>query len=99
MTSLLMQGEPDIIFLVPIVAIVIGGLIAIVTMMTNHQRKMAELLRQDFQQQPGLVDEIRAMRSEMSELKDRVNQQTLMLESRPASRPANPPEVSERIRD
>jgi hypothetical protein len=49
-------------------------------MLTNHQRKMAELLRKDMQAQPGLVDEIRAMRGEMAELRDRVNQQTLMLE-------------------
>ncbi len=95
MTSLLMQGEPELALLIPIVAILIGGLIAIVTMMTNHQRKMAELLRRDVQQQPGLVDEIRAMRSEMADLRDRVNQQTLMIESRPN----RPPEVPERITD
>lgn len=67
---------------IPIVAILIGGLIAVVTMLTNHQRKMAELYRQDHMNQPGLVDEIRAMRGEMAELRDRVNQQTLMLERR-----------------
>ena len=65
---------------IPIVAILIGGLIAVVTMLTNHQRKMAELYRQDNMNQPGLVDEIRAMRGEMADLRDRVNQQTLMLE-------------------
>ena len=73
--------DPEgLVFMIPIVAIAIGGLIAITTMLTNHQRKMAELLRKDMQAQPGLVDEIRAMRSEMAELRDRVNQQTLMLE-------------------
>ena len=81
MTSLFAQMDPEVmVFLIPIVAIGIGGLIAITTMLTNHQRKMAELLRKDAQAQPGLVDEIRAMRGEMAELRDRVNQQTLMLE-------------------
>jgi len=79
--SLFAQMDPEgLVFMIPIVAIAIGGLIAITTMLTNHQRKMAELLRKDMQAQPGLVDEIRAMRSEMAELRDRVNQQTLMLE-------------------
>jgi hypothetical protein len=74
--------DPGIIgVFIPIVAIVIGGIIAVTTMLTNHQRKMAELYRRDAQQ-PGLLDEIRAMRAEMADLRDRVNQQTLMLESR-----------------
>jgi hypothetical protein len=94
-TSFLLADVGDVAVLIPIVAIAVGGLIAITTMMTNHQRKMAELLRRDAQQQPGLAEEIRAMRSEMAELKDRVNQQTLMLESRPVK----PPEVPERLRD
>ena len=96
--SLLAQVD-EVAVLIPIVAIVIGGLIAITTMLTAHQRKMAELFRKDVQGQPGLVDEIRAMRSEMADLRDRVNQQTLMIESRPAQRPPSPPEVSERLRD
>ena len=81
MSALLAQVDEVAVF-IPIVAIVIGGLIALVTMLTNHQRKMAELLRRDVQAQPGLVDEIRAMRGEMADLRDRVNQQTLMLERR-----------------
>jgi hypothetical protein len=95
MTELLAQADPEIIFIIPIVAIVVGGLIAITTMLTHHQRKMAELLRKDAQEKPGLVDEIRAMRGEMADLRDRVNQQTLMLESRPS----RPPEVPERLKD
>jgi hypothetical protein len=81
MNALFAQVDEVALF-IPIVAIVIGGLIALVTMLTNHQRKMAELLRKDVQQPTGLVDEIRALRGEMSELRDRVNQQTLMLERR-----------------
>jgi hypothetical protein len=90
----------EVAVLIPIIAIIIGGLIAITTMLTNHQRKMAELLRKDVQHQPGLADEIRAMRLEMADLRDRVNQQTLTIEnSRAVARPPAAPEVSERLRD
>jgi hypothetical protein len=86
--------------LIPIIAIATGGLIAITSMLINHQRKMAELLRSDAQNQPGLADEIRAMRGEMADLRDRVNQQTLSIEnSRSPQRPPAVPEVSERLRD
>ena len=81
---------------IPIVAILIGGLIAITTMLTNHQRKMAELYRQDNVNQPGLVDEMRAMRMELADLRDRVNQQTLAIESQ--KRPAQS-EVTQRLQD
>jgi HAMP domain-containing protein len=74
-----MPGEVAVF--IPIVALVIGGLIAITTMLTNHQRKMAEILRKDVQQ-PDLASEIRAMRQEISDLKDRVNQQALSIDDR-----------------
>lgn len=78
----LAQVDPGAIaVLIPVVAIVIGGLIAITTMLTNHQRKMAEIMRKDVQN-PDLVNEVRAMRQEMAELRDRVNQQALSLEER-----------------
>lgn len=82
--------------LIPIAAILVGGLIAITTMMTNHQRKMAELLRKDVQAQPGLVDELRAMRAELSELRDRVNQQTIAIES---NRRPVPTEMPQRLQE
>lgn len=93
MTQLLAAVDEVAVF-IPIVAILIGGLIAITTMLTNHQRKMAELMRRDVQNQPGLTDEIRAMRAEMADLRDRVNQQTLMIESKRA-----PQEVQQRTAD
>jgi HAMP domain-containing protein len=74
-------GGGELAIFIPIVAIVVGGLIAITTMLTNHQRKMAEILRKDVQT-PDLAHEVRAMRQEMAELKDRVNQQALSLEDR-----------------
>ncbi len=56
MSPLLMQTEPEIVFIIPIVAILVGGLIAITTMLTNHQRKMAELLRRTATAWPGRRD-------------------------------------------
>lgn len=98
--SRLLADTGDIAVLIPIIAIAVGGLIAITSMLINHQRKMAELLRNDARSQPGLADEIRAMRGEMADLRDRVNQQTLTIESsRAPLRPPTVPEVSERLRD
>ena len=96
----ILADSADIAVLIPIIAIAVGGLIAITSMLINHQRKMAELLRTEAQAQPGLAEEIRAMRGEMADLRDRVNQQTLTIEStRPAVRPPTAPEVAERLRD
>lgn len=73
--------DPGIIgVFIPIVAILVGGAIAITRMFTAHQKEMAEMMRVH-SDQPALVDELRAMRAEMVVLRDRVNQQTLMMES------------------
>jgi hypothetical protein len=83
---------------IPIAAILISGLVAITAMMSHHQRKMAELYRKDVQS-PQLLDEVRAVRAEVAELRDRVNQQMLMSDQgRP--RPAVPQEdVQSRLQD
>ena len=81
--------------LVPIVSILVVGAFAVAKMLTSHQRQMVELMQRQ-SNEPGLVDEIRAMRREMAELRDRVNQQTLMIES--AERPrSTPPDVPQRL--
>lgn len=67
--------------MIPIIVIFIGGLIAVAGIMTSHQRKMAEMVRKS-QNEPQLIDELRAMRGELADLRDRVNQQTLAIESR-----------------
>jgi hypothetical protein len=49
--------------------------LAIVAVLVNHQRKMAELIHRDRQQaSPELVAEMRALRLEVAVLTDRVNQ-------------------------
>ena len=94
------MGPGEFEALIPIVAIVIGGLIAVAAIMSGHQRKMAELVRKD-QQEPGLVDEVRAMRAELAQLSDRVNQQTLAIDSSSAvqQQRREPPDVPERLTD
>ena len=85
--------------LIPIVAIFIGGLIAVASIMSAHQRKMAEMVRKN-QEEPGLVEELRAMRGEIAELRDRVNQQTLSIESKQGSlteQRLEPPDVPQRL--
>ena len=97
-TLFIAELDPGVIgVFIPIVAMMVGGLIAVTRMFTNHQRQMAELMRRDVQN-PDLTAEIRAMRQEMAEIRNRVNQQTLMIESRPTARPERQ-EVSERIRE
>ena len=84
--------------LIPIIAIFMGGLIAVASIMSAHQRKMAEMVRKN-REEPGLVEELRAMRGELADLRDRVNHQTLAIEDRsatPARQAAQPPDVPER---
>jgi hypothetical protein len=80
---------------IPVVAILVGGMIAVTKMFTAHQREMAQLVRRDVNS-PDLATEIKAMRHELVELRDRVNQQTIMLESRPLG---GPTELKERMTD
>lgn len=85
--------------MIPIVAIVMVGFIAVAKMIMVHQSKMAEMVAKQGSE-PGLVDEIRAMRGEIAELRDRVNHQTLALEDRRAAsspQAVRPPDVPERL--
>jgi hypothetical protein len=59
---------PFVIFLIPIIAI-----------LTRHQQKMAEIMRDQHGQ--ASAAEIYALRREVSELKEIVHQQTLALDS------------------
>lgn len=60
---------PIIIFLIPIIAI-----------LTNHQRKMAELIHGS-KGNPNSAGEIEALRREVQELKQVVHQQTLAIDN------------------
>ena len=85
--------------MIPIVAIVMVGFITVAKMIMVHQSKMAEMVAKQGSE-PGLVDEIRAMRGEIAELRDRVNHQTLAIEDQSAAHAPQaipPPDVPERL--
>lgn len=65
--------------LIPIVAVLTGGAIAVTAILTKHQRHMAEMMRRDREEaQAGLVSaEVDDMRRELQDLRDRVNQQAI----------------------
>lgn len=81
--------------LIPLSAIVLGITSGIVANLTKHQRQMAEIMRgtgNRIHEDSRLVEEIRALRSEVSDLKDRVNA-VAIASDRPASQvPPNLPD-------
>lgn len=92
-----------IALMIPIVAILctmgLPMLIAIVAIMTGHQRKMAELMRSGMDNQSGqavghLMSEVQALRGQVAQMQDRLNQMTLMLDARPNA-PALPVSAEE----
>ena len=102
MSTQLLAAKDDVgtlVLLIPIVAILMVGFISVAKMIMVHQSKMAEMVAKQGSE-PGLVDELRAMRSDIAELRDRVNHQTLAIEERsasPASEAVRPPDVPERL--
>ena len=65
--------------LVPILALLLVFGIPIIAILTAHQQKMAKLIHgQRAQLDPAVIEEIRSLRMEVSQLQDRVN--TLMLD-------------------
>lgn len=79
----------DLEILIPITAIVMIFGIPIAGILTNHQRKMAEIMRQNqpSQTDPYLANQILALRQEVKELKEIVHQQVLTLEGRTMTPP------------
>ena len=89
----------DPVFLIPIIFIVMGGFIGVAAIVTTHQRKMAELVRTK-EPDSQVLSELRALRGEIADLRDRVNQQTLALEAPPETRTRRletPPDIPERL--
>ena len=82
--------------MIPITAILMGGFISLAKMIMVHQSKMAEMVAKQGSE-PGVLDELRAMRGDITELRDRVNHQTLAIEERSAPQAVRPPDVPERL--
>ena len=74
---------PILIFMIPIIGI-----------LTNHQRKMAELMHN----KAGNAGDIEALRREIYELKQLVHQQAISIDNLLArQQPTTPPDISTRI--
>ena len=68
--------------LIPIVAILIGGLIAVSAIMAGHQRKMAEMVRQNAQPDVSgeLLSEIKSLRAEILVMRTEQHQTAIALD-------------------
>ena len=103
--QLLAQGyNPNIELFIPIVAIVIGGFIAVAAIMTAHQRKMAELIRKNDSPEllPALMEELKQIRSEMQTMRTELHQTTIAIDDVRATSggpPAVPQDLSQRIHE
>ncbi len=84
---------------IPILGCIMIFGIPIIAILTGHQRKMAELMRQDVNQvQPHIANEVLALRQEVANLKEMVHTQMIALDdahrlSAPANQPVIPPEI------
>jgi hypothetical protein len=78
--------------LIPLAAIVMMFGIPIVAILTTHQRKMAELLNRPPQGQNLTSPEVNQLRYEVSELKQRLDQQTIILDDLRSHLLTSPPE-------
>lgn len=67
---------PDII--VPIVSLALVFGIPLAAILTHHQRKMAEIIHKS--RAPMEMGEVQALRMEVAQLRDRMNEQTLLLD-------------------
>lgn len=89
-----MPFRPEMFALMlPILAL----MIPIIAILTQHQRKMAELFHQNPQNQSN--PEISALRLEVQELKQLIHQQAIAMDNLATmqARPTQPPTIQERI--
>jgi hypothetical protein len=78
--------------LIPIIAVGAPFLIAIIAMMTKHQREMAELYHRNAQSVDPRID---ALQRDMAEMKDLLNRQAIALDR--MATPLPQADVRERI--
>lgn len=87
--------------LIPIFAIMMVFGIPMVAILTAHQRKMAELIHGKQQQANDLgplVNEVQALRQEVYELRQRMNEQQIALDDlRDSAMRGTPPTMAERL--
>lgn len=76
----LLQGPAALGELIPIVAIVATFSVPVIAILVHHQRKMAELIHRQHPQPMLPNPETDALRREVGELKQLVQQQTIALD-------------------
>ncbi len=74
---------------IPIVAL----MIPIVALLTRHQRQMAEIIHKRSPDSPGTEQEIQALRYEVHELKQLVQQQVIAVDALTGARPPKSSEL------
>lgn len=84
---------PIIIFSIPIIAI-----------LTHHQRKMAELMRKDQQEnQPpvnaALYDQLSRISTQLDDVKNQLNQHSIAIDEMQSGRASSDSDVQERIQE
>jgi Tfp pilus assembly protein PilO len=79
---------------VPLVFILAAFGVMVVSMLVKHQQRMTELMRgQHTQNDDRVLAEIRELRAEMHEMKQRMGSMMLQLDSRAELSSPTPPEV------
>ena len=68
--------------MIPIIAIVMGGFIAVTAIMSGHQRKMAELVRKHNSPEalPALIEEMKQLRGEVQSMRTELHQTTIAID-------------------
>lgn len=94
--------QPQIlVFMIPITAIVLGIGSGIIKMLTEHQQRMAQLVHANKNSDTEVLRELKSMRMELEDLRDRVNQVAINSDSLSAlARSADtPPPLPEDVRE
>lgn len=85
---------------IPIVLIIMVLGIPIAAILTNHQRKMAEIIHKkqsdSAQINPAIIHELQSLRAEVGQMRDQMNMHTLEIEDLRSLKQITP-EISQRI--
>lgn len=93
--SALLADTSDIFIALPAMVLVFG--IPIVAILTHHQRKMAELMRQQPQVDVNLARQLDAMQAQINELRGLVQDNIIRNDAPPATLPQTPPSIENRL--
>ena len=78
-TPLLAFDVGVLAIMIPIVAILTGGMIAVAPIMTKHQRHMSELVSKQHSE-PGILEELQQLRRELQSMRSEINSVTIAVD-------------------